>query len=159
MNANNAYIGVTLDNEKILLYRESSDKVINSMTKEYVEPSNIQVDKLIPYTRLKDFKHQLKSMIISTYDKDKSRKLDVSNIFVGNIYQTECNTFLEYDNNNCRISNIHANLIKENTLLYKGESQVVLNNLDFYDSRFIDLEIGEIYDNKEHEEIGVFCRA
>ena len=29
MNANNVYIGLTLDNEEISSYRESSDKIIN----------------------------------------------------------------------------------------------------------------------------------
>ena len=118
MNANNVYIGVTLDNEEILLYRESSDRVINLMTKEYVEPSDIQVDKLIPYTRLKESKHQLKATIIRTFEKDRSEKLDVSNIFIGDIYQVASNTFLGYDNFGCRSWKAHSNRIKKKMLCY-----------------------------------------
>ena len=157
MNANNVYIGVTLDNEEILLYRESSDKVINLMTKEYVEPSDVQVDKLIPYTRLKDTKHQLKGTIIRTFEKDRSEKLDVSNIFIGDIYQTESNTFLGYDNFGCRSWKVHSNRIKKDALLYllhKGETYTTVNDIDFYESKFIDLETCIIYDNKDEEKEG-----
>ena len=156
MNANNVYIGVTLDNEEILLYRESSDRVINLMTKEYVEPSDIQVDKdkLIPYTRLKESKHQLKATIIRTFEKDRSEKLDVSNIFIGDIYQVASNTFLGYDNFGCRSWKAHSNRIKKDALLYllhKGRTYTTLNDIDFYESKFIDLETCIIYDNKDEE--------
>ena len=113
MNANNVYIGVTLDNEEILLYRESSDKFINLITKEYVSLSDIQADKLIHYTRLKNIKHQLKGTIIRTFEKDRSEKLDVSNIFIGDIYQVASNTFLGYDNFGCRSWKAHSNRIKK----------------------------------------------
>lgn len=157
MDANNVYIGVTLDNKEILLYRESSNKVINLMTKESVEPSDIQVDKLIPYTRLKNTKHQLKKMIIRTFEKDRNEKLEVSNIFIGNIYQVESNIFLGYYNQYRRVWMEHANLIKKDALLYlfhKGETYITLNDIVFYESKFIDLETCIIYDNKDGEKVG-----
>ena len=154
MNANNVYIGVTLDNKEILLYRESRDKVINLMTKEYVEPSDIQEDKLIPYMRLKKYQHQLKGTIIRTFEKDRSKKLDVRNIFIGDIYQTASKTFLGYDNFGCRRWNVHSNRIKKDALLYllyKGDTYITINNKDFYESKFIDLETCMIYDNKDEK--------
>ncbi len=159
MNANNVYIGVTLDNKEILLYRESSNKVINLMTKEYVEPSDIQVDKdkLIPYKRLKKYQHQLKGTIIRTFEKDRSKKLDVSNIFIGDICQTASKTFLGYDNFGCRSWKVHSNRIKKDALLYllhKGDTYTTINDRDFYESKFMDLETCMIYDNKGEEKVG-----
>ena len=157
MNTNNVFIGLTLDNEEVLLYKKSSDKFINLKTKEYIESSDIQVDKLIPYTRLKNTKHQLKGTIIRTFEKDRSEKLDVSNIFVGDIYQVASNTFLGYDNFGCRSWNVHANRIKKDALLYllhKGATYTTVNDIDFYESKFIDLETCIIYDNKDEEKEG-----
>ena len=64
MNANNVFIGVTSNNEELLLYLGSPDKPINLITGEYVDPSNIKIDSLVPYTSLNSTKYQLKSMII-----------------------------------------------------------------------------------------------
>ena len=165
MNANNVYIGVTLDNEEILLYRESSDKVINLMTKEYVEPSDVQVDKLIPYTRLKDTKHQLKGTIIRTFEKDRSKKLDVRNIFIGNILQTTDYKFVK--GYNCDLPmifwgakyHISSQIIKEKALLYRIKKGCELSTLSgevLYESKFIDLETEIEYSNKDYSEVGGF---
>lgn len=163
MNANNVYIGVTLDNEEILLYRESSDRIINLLTKEYVEPSDIKIESLVPYTRLKDTKHQLKSMIIRTYEKDRRKELDVSNIFIAKIYQKTNEKFLRYDDMDLGplfwtpVYNITYGVMKEEALLYrlyKGGTSKTLGNKDFYESKFIDLETEEIYDNKNEKNIG-----
>ena len=165
MNANNVYIGVTLDNEEILLYRESSDKVINLMTKEYVEPSDVQVDKLIPYTRLKDTKHQLKGTIIRTFEKDRRKKLDVRNIFIGNILQTTDYKFVK--GYNCDLPmifwgakyHISSQIIKEKALLYRIKKGCELSTLSgevLYESKFIDLETEIEYSNKDYSEVGGF---
>lgn len=167
MNANNVYIGVTLDNEEILLYRESSDKFINLMTKEYAEPSDIQVDKdkLIPYTRLKESKHQLKGTIIRTFEKDRSKKLDVRNIFIGNILQTTDYKFVK--GYNCDLpmifwgANYHisSQIIKEKALLYRIKKGCELSTLSgevLYESKFIDLETEIEYSNKDYSEVGGF---
>ena len=165
MNANNVYIGVTLDNEEILLYRESSDKVINLMTKEYVEPSDVQVDKLIPYTRLKDTKHQLKGTIIRTFEKDRSKKLDVSNIFIGNIEQTTNYRFVRGYNYDLPMIywgakyHISSQIIKEKALLYRIKKGCELSTLSgevLYESKFIDLETEIEYSNKDYSEVGGF---
>ena len=165
MNANNVYIGLTLDNEEILLYRESSDKFINLMTKEYVEPSDIQVDKLIPYTRLKESKHQLKGTIIRTFEKDRSEKLDVRNIFIGSILQTTDYKFVKgygyvlpmmYWSAKYHIS---SQIIKEKALLYRIKKGCELSTLSggvLYESKFIDLETGIRYSNKNYSEVGGF---
>ena len=163
MNANNVYIGVTLDNEEILLYRESSDKFINLITKEYVELSDIQVDKLIPYTRLKDNKHQLKGTIIRTFEKDRSEKLDVSNIFIGNIEQTTDYKFVRGYNYELPMMfwgaqyRIESHIIKEKALLYrikKGYELTTLSRGILYESEFIDLETEIKYSNKNFSKIG-----
>ena len=167
MNANNVYIGVTLDNEEILLYRESSDKFINLITKEYVESSDIQVDKdkLIPYTRLKESKHQLKGTIIRTFEKDRSKKLDVRNIFIGNILQTTDYKFVK--GYNCDLpmifwgANYHisSQIIKEKALLYRIKKGCELSTLSgevLYESKFIDLETEIEYSNKDYSEVGGF---
>lgn len=165
MNTNNVYIGVTLDNEEILLYRESSDKVINLMTKEYVEPSDIQVDKLIPYTRLKKYQHQLKGTIIRTFEKDRSKKLDVSNIFIGNIKQTTYYKFIRGYNYELPMMfwgaeyHISSQIIKEKALLYRIKKGCELSTLSggvLYKSKFIDLETEIEYSNKDFNEVGGF---
>ena len=46
MDANNVFIGVTSNNEELLLYLEYPDKPINLITGEYVDPSNIKIDNL-----------------------------------------------------------------------------------------------------------------
>lgn len=165
MNANNVYIGLTLDNEEILLYRESSDKIINLMTKEYVEPSDIQLDKLIPYTRLKESKHQLKATIIRTFEKDRSENLDVRNIFIGSILQTTDYKFVKgygyvlpmmYWSAKYHIS---SQIIKEKALLYrikKGYELSTLSSEVLYGSEFIDLETRTRYSNKNYSEVGGF---
>ena len=165
MNANNVYIGVTLDNEEILLDRESRDKVINLMTKEYVEPSDIQKDKLIPYIRLKKYQHQLKGTIIRTFEKDRSKKLDVRNIFIGNILQTTDYKFVK--GYNCDLPmifwgakyHISSQIIKEKALLYRIKKGCELSTLSgevLYESKFIDLETEIEYSNKDYSEVGGF---
>lgn len=163
MNANNVYIGVTLDNEEILLYRESSDKFINLMTKEYVSLSDIQADKLIHYTRLKNIKHQLKGTIIRTFEKDRSEKLNVSNIFIGNIEQTTDYKFVRGYNYELPMMfwgaqyRIESHIIKEKTLLYrikKGYELTTLSRGILYESEFIDLETEIKYSNKNFSKIG-----
>lgn len=165
MNANNVYIGVTLDNKEILLYRESSDKVINLMTKEYVEPSDIQVDKLIHYTILKKLQYQLKGTIIRTFEKDRSKKLDVSNIFIGNIEQTTNYRFVRGYNYDLPMIywgakyHISSQIIKEKALLYrikKGYELSTLSSGVLYESKFIDLETEIEYSNKDFSEVGGF---
>ena len=165
MNTNNVYIGVTLDNKEILLYRESRDKVINLMTKEYVEPSDIQVDKLIPYTRLKKYQHQLKGTIIRTFEKDRSKKLDVSNIFIGNIEQTTNYKFVRGYNYDLPMMYwgaeycIKSYIIKEKALLYRIKKGCELSTLSrgvLYESEFIDLETEIEYSNKDFSEVGGF---
>lgn len=165
MNANNVYIGVTLDNKEILLYRESRDKVINLMTKEYIEPSDIQVDKLIPYTKLKKYQHQLKGTIIRTFEKDRSKKLDVSNIFIGNIEQTTNYKFVRGYNYDLPMMywgaeyDISSQIIKEKALLYRIKKGCELSTLSsgvLYESEFIDLETEIKYSNKDFSEAGGF---
>ena len=165
MNTNNVYIGVTLDNEEILLYRESSGKFINLMTKEYVEPSDIQVDKIIPYTRLKKYQHQLKGTIIRTFEKDRSKKLDVSNIFIGNIKQTTYYKFIRGYNYELPMMfwgaeyHISSQIIKEKALLYRIKKGCELSTLSggvLYKSKFIDLETEIEYSNKDFNEVGGF---
>ncbi len=165
MNANNVYIGITLDNKEILLYRESRDKFINLMTKEYVESSDIQKDKLIPYIRLKKYQHQLKGTIIRTFEKDRSKKLDVRNIFIGNILQTTDYKFVK--GYNCDLpmifwgANYHisSQIIKEKALLYRIKKGCELSTLSgevLYESKFIDLETEIEYSNKDYSEVGGF---
>ena len=89
MNTNNVFIGVTFNNEELLLYLESPDKMINLITGEYVNSSNIKINCLVPYTSLKSTKNQLKHMIVKKKKKDRSQKLEVSNIFIGDILQTK----------------------------------------------------------------------
>ena len=163
MNANNVYIGVTLDNEEILLYRESSDKFINLITKEYVSLSDIQADKLIHYTMLKDNKHQLKGTIIRTFEKDRSEKLDVRNIFIGDIVQTtEC----KFDDV-CNLSlpilywkvtyDIKCVLVKKDALLYRlneGYNIATLDDDKLFSSEFIDLETELKYCNTNYDKVG-----
>lgn len=165
MNAKNVYIGVTLDNEEILLYRESSGKVINLMNKEYVEHCDIKRDSLIPYTRLKDSKHQLKSMIIRTYDKDRSEKLDVSNIFISSILQTTDYKFVKGYNYDLPMMyrgaeyHISSQIIKEKALLYRINKGCKLSTLSggvLYESKLIDLETEIEYSNKNYSEVGGF---
>ena len=167
MNANNVYIGVTLDNEEILLYRESSDKFINLMTKEYVEPSDIQVDKdkLIPYTRLKESKHQLKGTIIRIFEKDRSEKLDVRNIFIGSILQTTDYKFVKGYGYDLPMMywgaeyHISSQIIKEKALLYRIKKGCELSTLSggvLYKSKLIDLETEIEYSNKDFNEVGGF---
>lgn len=167
MNTNNVYIGVTLDNEEILLYRETSGKFINLMTKEYVSLSDIQVDKdkLIPYTRLKKYQHQLKGTIIRTFEKDRSKKLDVSNIFIGNIKQTTYYKFIRGYNYELPMMfwgaeyHISSQIIKEKALLYRIKKGCELSTLSggvLYKSKFIDLETEIEYSNKDFNEVGGF---
>ena len=165
MNANNVYIGVALDNKELLLYRESNDKFINLMTKEYVESSDIQKDKLIPYIRLKKYQHQLKGTIIRTFEKDRSKKLDVKNIFIGNIEQTTNYRFVR--GYNCDLPmifwgakyHISSQIIKEKALLYRIKKGCELSTLSgevLYESKFIDLETEIEYSNKDFSEAGGF---
>ena len=165
MNANNVYIGVALDNKELLLYRESNDKFINLMTKEYVESSDIQKDKLIPYIRLKKYQHQLKGTIIRTFEKDRSKKLDVKNIFIGNIEQTTNYRFVR--GYNCDLPmifwgakyHISSQIIKEKALLYRINKGCELSTLSsgvLYESKFIDLETEIEYSNKDYSEVGGF---
>ena len=165
MNANNVYIGVALDNKELLLYRESNDKFINLMTKEYVESSDIQKDKLIPYIRLKKYQHQLKGTIIRTFEKDRSKKLDVKNIFIGNIEQTTNYRFVR--GYNCDLPmifwgakyHISSQIIKEKALLYRINKGCELSTLSsgvLYESKFIDLETEIEYSNKDFSEAGGF---
>ena len=165
MNANNVYIGVTLDNKEILLYRESRDKVINLMTKEYIEPSDIQVDKLIPYTKLKKYQHQLKGTIIRTFEKDRSKMLDVRNIFIGDIEQTTNYRFVKGYNYDLPMIfwgakyHISSQIIKEKALLYRIKKGCELSTLSsgvLYESKFIDLETEIEYSNKDFSEAGGF---
>ena len=165
MNANNVYIGVTLDNKEILLYRESRDKVINLMTKEYIEPSDIQVDKLIPYTKLKKYQHQLKGTIIRTFEKDRSKMLDVRNIFIGDIEQTTNYRFVKGYNYDLPMIfwgakyHISSQIIKEKALLYRIKKGCKLSTLSsgvLYESKFIDLETEIEYSNKDFSEVGGF---
>lgn len=165
MNSNNVYIGVTLDNKEILLYRESSNKFINLITKEYVDPSDIQVDKLISYTRLKKDKHQLKNMIIRKFEKDRSKKLSVRDIFIGNIEQTTNYSFVRGYNHDLPMMfwgaeyRITSHIIKEKALLYrikKGYELTTLSSGVLYESNFIDLETEIMYSNKDYSEVGSF---
>ena len=165
MNANNVYIGLTLDNEEMLLYRESSDKFINLMTKEYVLPGVIQVDKLIPYIRLKDNKHQLKGTIIRTFEKDRSEKLDVRNIFIGSILQTTDYKFVKGYGYDLPMMywgaeyHISSQIIKEKALLYRIKKGCELSTLSggvLYKSKLIDLETEIEYSNKDFNEVGGF---
>jgi len=69
MNANNVYIGVTLDNKEILLYRESSNKFINLITKEYVDP------KMVPYLSVLEYDGSMeeKRMILKKYRERRGK--------------------------------------------------------------------------------------
>ena len=163
MNTNNVFIGLTLDNEEVLLYKKSSDKFINLKTKEYIESSDIQVDKLIPYTRLKNTKHQLKDTIIRTFEKDRNKKLDVSNIYIGNILLTTDYKFVRGYNYDLPMMywgaeyHISCQKIKEKALLYqinKGCELSTLSSGVLYESKFIDLETEIEYSNKDYDEVG-----
>ena len=69
MNANNVYIGVTLDNKEILLYKESSNKFINLITKEYVDP------KMVPYLSVLEYDGSMeeKRMILKKYRERRGK--------------------------------------------------------------------------------------
>ena len=156
MNANNVFIGVTFNNEELLLYLESPDKMINLITGEYVNSSNIKINCLVPYTSLKSAKHQLKHMIIRRYEKDRSQKLEVSNIFIGDILQTKSNTSLE-KTYPPKITEIYSKTKRKDALLYllnKKVSFSTLSNIEFYDSEFVDLVTREKYDNNDINKIG-----
>ena len=165
MNTNNVFIGLTLDNEEVLLYKKSSDKFINLTTKEYIESSDIQVDKLIPYTRLKDNKHQLKGTIIRIFEKDRSEKLDVRNIFIGSILQTTDYKFVKGYGYDLPMMywgaeyHISSQIIKEKALLYRIKKGCELSTLSggvLYKSKLIDLETEIEYSNKDFNEVGGF---
>lgn len=156
MNANNVFIGVTFNNEELLLYLESPDKMINLITGEYVNSSNIKINCLVPYTSLKSAKHQLKHMIVRRYEKDRSQKLEVSNIFIGDILQTKSNISSEkiYPP---KITEIYSKTKRKDALLYllnKKVSFSTLSNIEFYDSEFVDLVTREKYDNNDINKIG-----
>ena len=156
MNANNVFIGVTFNNEELLLYLESPDKMINLITGEYVNSSNIKINCLVPYTSLKSAKHQLKHMIVRRYEKDRSQKLEVSNIFIGDILQTKNNTSLEKTHPQ-KITEVYSKTKRKDALLYllnKKVSFSTLSNIEFYDSEFVDLVTGEKYDNNDINKIG-----
>lgn len=156
MNTNNVFIGVTLNNEELLLYLESPDKMIDLITGKYVDPSNIKINSLVPYTSLKSAKHQLKHMIVRRYEKDRSQKLEVSNIFIGDILQTKNNTSLEKTHPQ-KITEVYSKTKRKDALLYllnKKVSFSTLSNIEFYDSEFVDLVTGEKYDNNDINKIG-----
>ena len=159
MNTNNVFIGVTSNNEELLLYLESPDKLINLITEEYVDTSNIKIDNLF----LNGTKYQLKSMIIRKYEKDRSKKLEVSNIFIGNILQTKNFKFVREYNSDLPMMyrgleySITSYVIKKKALLYrikKGMRLTSFSNVDLYESTFIDLETGIKYSNKNYDDIG-----
>ena len=159
MNTNNVFIGVTSNNEELLLYLESPDKLINLITEEYVDTSNIKIDNLF----LNGTKYQLKSMIIRKYEKDRSKKLEVSNIFIGNILQTKNFKFVREYNSDLPMMyrgleySITSYVIKKKACLYrikKGMRLTSLSNVDLYESTFIDLETGIKYSNKNYDDIG-----
>ena len=159
MNTNNVFIGVTSNNEELLLYLESPDKLINLITGEYVDPSNIKIDNLF----LNGTKYQLKSMVIRKYEKDRSKKLEVSNIFIGNILQTKNFKFVREYNSDLPMMyrgleySITSYVIKKKALLYrikKGMRLTSFSNVDLYESTFIDLETGIKYSNKNYDDIG-----
>ena len=163
MNTNNIFIGLTQDNEEVLLYKKSSDKFINLKMNEYIEVSDIQVDKLIPYTRLKNTKHQLKGTIIRTFENDRNKKLDVSNIYIGDILLTKDYKFVRGYNYDlpmrCWVAkyNIKSHIIKEKALLYRKKKGCELTTLSsgvLYESKFIDLETEIEYSNKNYNDIG-----
>ncbi len=163
MNANNVFIGLTLDNEEVLLYKEFNDKFINLKTKECIDSSDVKIDSLIPYTRLKKYKHQLKGTIIRTFEKDRNKKLDVSNIFIGNILQTTNYEFVRGYNYDLPMIywvsqyRITSQIIKKNALLYRLNKGYICTSLDdkfLYGSDFIDLETEIKYSNKNYSEIG-----
>ena len=159
MNTNNVFIGVTSNNEELLLYLESPDKLINLITEEYVDTSNIKIDNLF----LNGTKYQLKSMIIRKYEKDRSKKLEVSNIFIGDILQTKNFKFVREYNSDLPMMyrgleySITSYVIKKKALLYrikKGMRLTSFSNVDLYESTFIDLETGIKYSNKNYDDIG-----
>ena len=159
MNTNNVFIGVTSNNEELLLYLESPDKLINLITEEYVDTSNIKIDNLF----LNGTKYQLKSMIIRKYEKDRSKKLEVSNIFIGDILQTKDFKFVREYNSDLPMMyrgleySITSYVIKKKALLYrikKGMRLTSFSNVDLYESTFIDLETGIKYSNKNYDDIG-----
>ena len=159
MNANNVFIGVTFNNEELLLYLESPDKMINLITGEYVDTSNIKIDNLF----LNGTKYQLKSVIIRKYEKDRSKKLEVSNIFIGDILQTKDFKFVREYNSDLPMMyrgleySITSYVIKKKALLYrikKGMRLTSFSNVDLYESTFIDLETGIKYSNKNYDDIG-----
>ena len=159
MNTNNVFIGVTSNNEELLLYLEYPDKPINLITGEYVDTSNIKIDNLF----LNGTKYQLKSMIIRKYEKDRSKKLEVSNIFIGNILQTKNFKFVREYNSDLPMMyrgleySITSYVIKKKALLYrikKGMRLTSFSNVDLYESTFIDLETGIKYSNKNYDDIG-----
>ena len=163
MNANNVFIGVTFNNEELLLYLESPDKMINLITGEYVNSSNIKINCLVPYTSLKSAKHQLKHMIVRRYEKDRSQKLEVSNIFIGDILQTKDFKFVREYNSDLPMMyrgleySITSYVIKKKALLYrikKGMRLTSLSNVDLYESTFIDLDTGIKYSDKNYDDIG-----
>ena len=165
MDANNVFIGVTSNNEELLLYLEYPDKPINLITGEYVDPSNIKIDNLF----LKGPKYQLRSMIIRKYEKDRSKKLEVSNIFIGDILQTKDYKIVREYNSDLPMMyrgleySMTNYIIKKKALLYrikKGMRLTSLSNVDLYESTFIDLETGIKYSNKNYDDIGsVFIDA
>ena len=142
MNTNNVFIGVTSNNEELLLYLESPDKLINLITEEYVDTSNIKIDNLF----LNGTKYQLKSMIIRKYEKDRSKKLEVSNIFIGNILQTKNFKFVREYNSDLPMMyrgleySITSYVNRKIALLYllnKKVSFSTLSNIEFYDSELL----------------------
>lgn len=164
MNAENVFIGITKDNEEVLLYIDTNNnKIINLQTNQEVPLSNLKKHSLIPYTNLRKGKHQLKRTIVNTYNKDRKKELDVRNIFIGDINLTEkydyvrtLNSDLPFMYRTLQFRHV-TRVIKENTLLYmlkKGDYLVDDDNLELNSSVFVDLETGIIYNNEDYDKIG-----
>lgn len=164
MNAENVFIGITKDDEEVLLYIDTNNnKIINLQTSQEILFSDLKKNSLIPYTNLRKGKHQLKRTIVNTYNKDRKKELDVRNIFIGDINLTEkydyvrtLNSDLPYMYRTLQFRHV-TRVIKENALLYmlkKGDYLTNSGNYELNSSVFIDLETGITYNNADYDKVG-----
>lgn len=152
MNVKNIYIGLTKDQEEVLLYKKDNI-FFNLKTKKPISTSMLLEDRLFAYTDIVPTHSMWTSKIIKNYENDRTEMLELKKCFIGNIYQVD-DKEVEYKNLDLpmiywgREVTYTGYLLKPAALLYQKK-----NHQDRIGD-YLDLETGINYDGKYSYDIG-----
>lgn len=152
MNVKNIYIGLTKDQEEVLLYKKDNI-FFNLKTKKPISTSMLLEDRLFAYTDIVPTRSMWTSKIIKNYENDRTEMLELKKCFIGNIYQVD-DKEVEYRNIHLpmiywgREVTYTGYLLKPAALLYQKK-----NHQDRMGD-YLDLETGINYDGKHSYDIG-----